>query len=242
MGGVDHDPHAVEREVAGEGGLGEDDVAPARVLELLGAADAGAGLARAEQRSRRAMSASISASASSGSLKPSPPKILMPLSSYGLWLALITMPASARMLDREVRDRRRRDRAAEHHAPAHRADAGGERGLEHVAREARVLADDDARRVALAAAGDEGRRRGRARGPARASWAARWRRRGCRRCRRGCASRFARSSWCDSSVAEPDGHLGGLHAARAGRRRSPEASSTATGSVAPGASASTRST
>ena len=44
------------------------------------------------------MSASISASASSGSLKPSLPKILMPLSSYGLWLALMTMPASARML------------------------------------------------------------------------------------------------------------------------------------------------
>ena len=44
------------------------------------------------------MSASISISASSGSLKPSPPKILMPLSAYGLWLALMTMPASARML------------------------------------------------------------------------------------------------------------------------------------------------
>ena len=44
------------------------------------------------------MSVSISASAASGSLKPSWPKILMPLSAYGLWLALITMPASARML------------------------------------------------------------------------------------------------------------------------------------------------
>ena len=44
------------------------------------------------------ISCSISASASSGSLKPSAPKILMPLSSYGLWLALITIPASARML------------------------------------------------------------------------------------------------------------------------------------------------
>ena len=31
-------------------------------------------------------------------MKPSAPKILMPLSSYGLWLALMTMPASARML------------------------------------------------------------------------------------------------------------------------------------------------
>src|SRR5690349_7375763 len=44
------------------------------------------------------MRRSISASSSSGSLNPSAPKILIPLSWYGLWLALITMPASARML------------------------------------------------------------------------------------------------------------------------------------------------
>ncbi len=44
------------------------------------------------------MRRSISASISSGSLKPSGPKILIPLSMYGLWLALITMPASALML------------------------------------------------------------------------------------------------------------------------------------------------
>ncbi len=44
------------------------------------------------------MSDSISSSVSSGSLKPSSPKILIPLSAYGLWLALMTMPASARML------------------------------------------------------------------------------------------------------------------------------------------------
>ena len=31
-------------------------------------------------------------------MKPSAPKTLMPLSWYGLWLALMTMPASARML------------------------------------------------------------------------------------------------------------------------------------------------
>ena len=42
--------------------------------------------------------ASMAASSLSGSLKPSGPKSVMPLSANGLWLALITTPASARML------------------------------------------------------------------------------------------------------------------------------------------------
>ena len=41
---------------------------------------------------------SISSSCQSGSLNPSGPNSLMPLSPYGLWLALMTTPASARML------------------------------------------------------------------------------------------------------------------------------------------------
>ena len=96
--GVDDDAHAVEREVARERLLEEDDVAAARVFELLGAPDPGARGALAEERVVRASGARSRLSASSGSLKPSPPKILMPLSWYGLWLALMTMPASARML------------------------------------------------------------------------------------------------------------------------------------------------
>ena len=42
-------------------------------------------------------SRSIRSSFSSGSLKPSREKNLMPLSWYGLWLALMTTPASARI-------------------------------------------------------------------------------------------------------------------------------------------------
>ncbi len=42
-------------------------------------------------------SRSICSSTSSGSLKPSREKNLIPLSWYGLWLALITTPASARI-------------------------------------------------------------------------------------------------------------------------------------------------
>ena len=40
---------------------------------------------------------SIRSSTSSGSLKPSRPKNLIPLSGYGLWEAEMTTPASARI-------------------------------------------------------------------------------------------------------------------------------------------------
>ena len=43
------------------------------------------------------ISDSIRDSTSSGSLKPSRPKNLIPLSGYGLWDAEITTPASARI-------------------------------------------------------------------------------------------------------------------------------------------------
>ena len=49
------------------------------------------------------------------------------------------------VLAREVGDGRRRDDAREHGAAACRADAGRQRRLEHLARDARVAADDDER-------------------------------------------------------------------------------------------------
>ena len=58
--------------------------------------------------------------------------------------------------DREVRHRRGRHRPAQEHAAPHRGHPGRDRGLEHVAGEAGVLADEHARRVALPAARDEG--------------------------------------------------------------------------------------
>jgi hypothetical protein len=61
-------------------------------------------------------------------------------------------------VDREVRHRGRRHGTAEDDAPSHRADAGGEGRLDHVTRQPRVLADEDARRVRLAAPRDEGDR------------------------------------------------------------------------------------
>src|SRR4030042_37683 len=49
------------------------------------------------------MSISIFASSPSGSLKPSRPKNLIPLSWYGLWEAEMTTPASARLPERPRR-------------------------------------------------------------------------------------------------------------------------------------------
>lgn len=49
------------------------------------------------------------------------------------------------MLACEVCDGRRRDDAGEHRAAARRADAGRQRRLEHLARDARIAADDDER-------------------------------------------------------------------------------------------------
>ena len=50
-----------------------------------------------------------------------------------------------RQAAREQRDGRRRQDAGEPHVDTHRGDAGNQRRFEHVAREPRVAADDDAR-------------------------------------------------------------------------------------------------
>ena len=97
------------------------------------------------------MSTSISASASSGSLKPSPPKTLMPLSAIGI-VAGADHDAGVRAhAHGEMGDRGGGNGPAKQHPSSHRADARGDRGLDHVAGEPRVLADDDPRGVALAA-------------------------------------------------------------------------------------------
>src|ERR1035437_5646877 len=84
-------------------------------------------------------SASISLSTWSLSLYPSGPNSLMPLSAYGLCEAeIITHRA------RQHADGRRRDRTGEQHVHADRGEAGDQRGLDHVAGQAGVFADQDA--------------------------------------------------------------------------------------------------
>ena len=69
----------------------------------------------------------------------------MPLSAYGLCEALITTPAEQAQRAREIRDRGRRHRAAQCTSTPAAEKPGFERRLEHVARDARVLADQHRR-------------------------------------------------------------------------------------------------
>ena len=149
VGAVDHDGQPVERQLRGEERLEEDDVAADGVVDALGLADAARrwGAARgspAPSADPPSTSRSISSSSSSGSLKPSREKNLMPLSWYGLWLALMTTPASARIDWVMKAMPGRGQRPAEQHVHAHGADARRRWPLQHVAGEAGVLADDDA--------------------------------------------------------------------------------------------------
>ena len=65
----------------------------------------------------------------------------MPLYSGGLCEAEMTMPPS--QLAHEQRDGGRRDDAGQEGRAAHRHDAGGHGGFQHVAGQARILADED---------------------------------------------------------------------------------------------------
>ncbi len=68
----------------------------------------------------------------------------------------MTIPASARMLVVRWATAGVGNRSAEEDAAAHRGHPGGDRGLDHVPAEARVLADEDAGGVVLSPPGHEG--------------------------------------------------------------------------------------
>ena len=74
----------------------------------------------------------------------------MPLSSKGLCEALITMPAEQAQGPRQIGDRRRWHRPGKVDVDAGRRQPRLQRGLQHVARNARVLADQHRRVVAAA--------------------------------------------------------------------------------------------
>ncbi len=154
VGGVDHHPQAVEGEVAGKGALDERHVAPAGVLELHRAPDGGPGAALAEER-RLADERLDLGLRRVGQLEAVPAEDLDAVVVVGVVAGADHDPGVGAHAHREVGDRRRRHRPAQQHAPAHRGHPGGDRGLEHVAGEARVLADQHAGRVPLGAARDE---------------------------------------------------------------------------------------
>ena len=96
----------------------------------------------------------MAASVASESLKPSPPKNLIPLSANGLWEAEMTAARSKPYCFVEQRRGGRRQDAAEQHVAPGRRDPRGERGLEHRAGLAGVADDEHARAVGLEAGRD----------------------------------------------------------------------------------------
>ncbi len=125
-----------------------DDVAGARILEFLGAADGGAGVARAEERvvGHQALDLGLHRV---GELEAVRPEDLD---------AVVLIRVVARADDdagvgahahRQIGDGGRRHRSAQDHAAPHGANARRDRRFEHVTGEARVFADDDARACAL---------------------------------------------------------------------------------------------
>ena len=91
----------------------------------------------------RQMSCSSSSSMASSSLSPSASRTLSPLSSAGLCEAETMIPAANGAGPGEVGEGRRRDDADDVDVDAEAGRAGRDGGHEHVARAARVLADDD---------------------------------------------------------------------------------------------------
>jgi hypothetical protein len=76
-------------------------------------------------------------------LLPRAEKNLMPLSSNGLWRRAHHDAGGQAQRAREIRDAGRGQRTAQIHVDAGRGESGLERGFEQIARDARVLADQD---------------------------------------------------------------------------------------------------
>ena len=111
--------------------------------------------AAARARGAEPIAASTSASAASGSLRPSAPRNLMPLSAYGLCEAEMTQPRSAPSCPTRIGDAGSRDDPGRERGASAGDDALDEGGLERRARLARVAAQHDP----APRAGDGGRRR-----------------------------------------------------------------------------------
>ncbi len=155
VGGVDHHPNPIEREIAGKGGLGEGHVATARVLQLLRAPDPGPDLAGPQRLSVGHESLDLRFGLV-GQLESVAPENLDAV--VGVWVVAGADHDAGvgPHADREVSHGGGGDGSAEQNPASHRANARGDRGLDHVPGEAGVLADDDPGRVPLAPAGHVG--------------------------------------------------------------------------------------
>ena len=145
---VDHDAQAVECQVAGKRALGELDVAILHAVDALGAAKiAGGGEPVAEIGVEQRLDLALHRV-----------RQLQPVGAEQLDAVVVIGIVRGGDHDAEIAahgmgehgDARRRNRAGEQHVHADGQEPGGQRVLDHVAGQARVLADDDA--VAVVAA------------------------------------------------------------------------------------------
>ena len=129
----------------GEGALDELDVAALRVIEPLGAAEAAG---RREPLAQAVLDVRLDLGLDRvGQLVAVAGEQLDSVVGEGVVRGRDHDPEIGAQAAGEDRDRRRWHRTGENHVHAHRDEAGGQRRLDEVAREPRVLADDDAMAV-----------------------------------------------------------------------------------------------
>ena len=119
MGSVYHDLHTLQGEVGAKGAFAEFDVTTGRIVQTSRLAQRG----RIHPGSRFCPGPADGNFPGVGQLCPWALKNLMPLSSNGLWLALMTTPNEARCAPGQVGHARRRQWSQQHHVHPGRIEA-----------------------------------------------------------------------------------------------------------------------
>ena len=142
VGRVHDDLHAVERQVAGKAVLGEDVIPAEGVIDAEGLADLGSGRAQVVDGVREHQFLDLRLQVV-GELEAVGGEELDAVVLEGIVRGGDDDARVGTQAACEERDARRRHRADEQHVHAHRADARSHGRLQHVARDAGVLADQD---------------------------------------------------------------------------------------------------
>ena len=139
---IDGDREPIERQVARERALGEDVVAADGIVDAEGLPDLGSGRAERVDRVREDEPLDLRLELV-GELEPGRAEELDAVVLEGIVRRGDDDPGVGAERAGEERDARGGERPDQEHVDSHGADARGHGGLEHVAREARVLADQD---------------------------------------------------------------------------------------------------
>ena len=185
VGAVDHDPHAVQGRLRGEGVLQELDVAARRRPRCAWPCRCSDGPLVVAVGLHQALDLGLDLV---GQLEPVAGEELDAVVLVGVVRGADDHAGVGAHRRGDERDARRGQRPHQQHVGARRDDARLERALQHVARQPGVLADHDAPLCGRRRTGGPPPAPGA--GPPRRSSGAGWPRRGCRRYRTGCACRL----------------------------------------------------